>query len=118
MAKRDGGKTRQKSDRVEYEQTMSASDVASYLEGLARGLREGNVALGDGTRGFATAISGDVELTVQGRRGKRRARIDLTIAFRGDNGSSTATGDGASSDGAEAVSQDTPVTTMPDEMSF
>jgi amphi-Trp domain-containing protein len=106
MAKKDGARSRQKPERAEYEQTMSTSEAAAYLEGLARSLREGIFAIGDGAQAFKTAIAGDVELEVEARRGKRRSRIDLTLAFRAVDGNE------------EPTAADQPVATIPDEMSF
>ena len=115
MAKKDGAKSRSRSERFEVEQTMSAGDVANYLEGLARGIREGTVAFGEDSDGFKSAITSDVDFELAARRGKRKSRVALTLAFR------TGTPDEASS--ATAVTEDAPAEdltkdTIPDEMRF
>ena len=63
---------------------MSAADVAGYLEGLAKGLREGTVVIGDEPEDFRAAVTDDVHLEVDARRGKRKSRIELTLAFRAE----------------------------------
>jgi amphi-Trp domain-containing protein len=113
MAKKDGAKARSKSERFEVEETMTSNDVAGYLEGLARALREGTVVIGGETEGFRAAVSGDVEFEVDARRGKRRSRIALTLAFRAEQ----ADGSDASAR-AEPSTEEEPSATMPDEMSF
>lgn len=106
MAKKDGARNRSKSERVELEETLSASDVAAHLESLAKGLREGAVVLGK--RGdFRAPVTGDVDLEIEGRHGKRKSRIELTLAFRRENSDEATPGD-----------EGEPVPTIPDEMSF
>jgi amphi-Trp domain-containing protein len=114
MAKKDGTKARTRSERFEVEETMTMSDVASYLEGIARGLREGTVVIGGETEGFRASVASDVELEVEARHGKRKSRIALTLAFRGD------APDGAVHAGpVEApAAEEQSAATMPDEMSF
>ncbi len=115
MAKKDGAKSRNKSERFEVEETMSAADVAGYLEGLATGLREGAITIGGETAGFRVAIAGDVELEVEARHGKRKSRIELSMAFLAETPDAAEDASEASGDaGAEAP----PEATIPDEMSF
>ena len=115
MAKKDGAKGRQKPGRFEVEQTMSTSEVAGYLEGLARGLRDGTLVVGDEAQGFRTPVDGDVDLEVEARRGKRKSRLALSLAFRATTGSVAAPVE-AANDGSK--SKGPPRTTIPDEMSF
>jgi amphi-Trp domain-containing protein len=111
MAKKDRAKARAKSERTKYELTMSTNAVAAYLEELASSLRKGAVTLGEPADSFETAVDGDVDLAVQARHGKRRSRIELSLAFRAGNGVKAPTNDAQSSD-------EEPVATIPDEMSF
>jgi amphi-Trp domain-containing protein len=118
MAKKDGPKARPRSERFEVEHTMSTGELAGYLEGLAKGFREGTVVLGDEAGGFRAAIAGDVELDVQARSGKRKSRIELTLAFRADQDEVAPSGRSADGDGDSAVAYEPPQATIPDEMSF
>jgi amphi-Trp domain-containing protein len=111
MAKKDGAAKRTKSERFEVEDKMSPGDVAGYLEGIAHGLREGSIVLGEQGESFRVAIAGDIELEVAARHAKRRSRIDLKLRFRrhDDEDTSTPPRD------AEAPAASP---TIPDEMSF
>jgi amphi-Trp domain-containing protein len=115
MAKKDGAKSRARSERFEVEQTMSPGDVADYLEGLAQGIRNGSLAFGHDSGGFKYAIASDVDVGVAARRGKRKSRVALTLAFRteqrGEESPVEAAAEGA-------PSQDLPEDTIPDEMRF
>ena len=93
MAKKDGPKARSTSERFEDERTLSAVEVAGYLEGLARGLREGAVSLGDESDGFRSSVASDVEVEVEARRRKRKSRIDLKLTFRATDDANAAAGD-------------------------
>jgi amphi-Trp domain-containing protein len=119
MAKKDGAKARPKSERFEVEETMTANDVAGYLEGLARGLREGTVVIGGESEGFRVAVASDLDFGVDARRGKRKSRIALTLAFRADraDGNDDETADEPAVD-AEPTAEEPPAATIPDEMSF
>jgi amphi-Trp domain-containing protein len=108
MAKKNGART--KTLRFETEATMSADEVAGYLEDLAQSLRAGSVEVGEGPEGVRVAIESDVELEVEARRGKRKARIELTLAFRAAEIESHR----PSADGTAPAAADT----IPDEMSF
>jgi amphi-Trp domain-containing protein len=107
MAKKDGPKAQRKRGRFQHELTLSADAAATYLEELAGKLRSGAVTIGEGDGALRTAIHGDIELEVEARRGKRKARIDLSLAFRDAGEGVSAPADGSS-----------PVATIPDEMSF
>jgi amphi-Trp domain-containing protein len=114
MAKKDAAKGRAKAERFEVEETMTPHDVAGYLEGIARGLREGTVVIGGETEGFRASVVSDVELEVEARRGKRKSRIALTLAFRGE-APEVAAGTGSTDD---SLADEQSAVTMPDEMSF
>jgi amphi-Trp domain-containing protein len=114
MGKKDGAKSR--SERFEAEQTMTPAGVAEYLEGIARGLRDGTLALGPDGDGLRIPVASSAELEVEARRGKRKSRLALKIAFRAEDsigdggGSPAATRSTASATGNPAI--------IPDEMSF
>jgi amphi-Trp domain-containing protein len=110
MAKKDGAKARSRAERFEVEESMSAHDVAGYLEGLARGLRDGTVVIGGETEGFHAVVAGEVDFEVDARRGKRKSRIELSLAFRSD----TPEQPDESSEGSDGAIPET----IPDEMSF
>jgi amphi-Trp domain-containing protein len=110
MAKKDGAKSR-RSERFEVEDTLSAPDVAGYLEAVARGLREGAVVLGEQGESLTVSVSRNVDFEVAAKRSKRKARVRLTLSFRQEK-PAEAEADG---NGPEQV----PVAaTIPDEMSF
>jgi amphi-Trp domain-containing protein len=115
MAKKSGAKSRTRAERFEVEQTMSPGDVADYLEGLARGIRDGSLAFGQDSDGFKSAIASDVDFELEARRGKRKSRVALTLAFRTERRGEESP--------AEAVTEDAPAEdltkdTIPDEMRF
>jgi amphi-Trp domain-containing protein len=119
MAKKDGAKARPGSQRFEVEETMSANDAAAYLEGLARGLREGTVVLGGEPDGFRAAVASDVDFEVEARSGKRRSRIELTLAFRPHRAEAPRAEVTVEAGGGEAPpGEEQPHATIPDEMSF
>jgi amphi-Trp domain-containing protein len=111
MAKSDSKSPGRNVKRFYDTQVMSGADAASYLEELARGLRQSDIAVGNGTQAITMGIHGDVELEVAARRGKRKGRIDLTLAFRAEDRGERENGTSGS-----GVAQ--PAETMPDEMSF
>ena len=115
MAKKDGGKSRNRSERFEVEQTMTRADAADYLEGLARGLREGNIALGEDSNGFRASIAPEIDFEVTARRGKRKSRVAMTMAFRTDGAAPETQ---ATEDPGEPRGDAMPTDTIPDEMSF
>lgn len=111
MTKKDGAGKRAKAQRFEVEDSMSPGDVAGYLEGIAIGLREGTVVLGEQGESFRAAVAGEIEMEVEARQGKRRSRLDIKLRFR----HGPADDDSASDDDDDAPAAPA---TIPDEMRF
>ena len=113
MAKKDGNKGRPRSERFEVDDVMSAADVAGYLEAVAKGLREGNVALGEQGESFSVPVTGDVDFEVEAKHGKRKSRIELTLRFRQEKTAEPGPDEASTPEGDSSREA-----TIPDEMSF
>ena len=108
MAKKNGSKPRRR-ERMELDQTMTSSEAAGYLEAIAKGLRDGVVYFENDAGGFSFAVNGSVAVELEARQGKRKSRIELTMAFRSQRK------EDPSDDGKD---EKPPANTIPDEMSF
>ena len=109
MAKK---KKRKAGNRVNIVSRQPASEVAAQLEALARGLRDGKFMFDGDEVGFDATPAGDVSIELVARRRRRRARIEVSIAFRAE--------ELPHNDGDQAVSEPVAHTTetVPDEMTF
>jgi amphi-Trp domain-containing protein len=107
MGKRGASKGQSKRGRLEYEVSLDTEAAAAYLEQLALGLRQGSVRLDEQGEGFQASVDGSVDMAVRARQGKRKARLEVSLAFRGPGDAKHA-----------GVTDDPPAATIPDEMSF
>jgi hypothetical protein len=75
-------KSKSRRIRIEHEAELVPEDTALYLEGLARGLRDGRIALYEGAPAFEIDAGSNILIEGRTRQRRRGMRIDLRVSLR------------------------------------
>jgi amphi-Trp domain-containing protein len=70
-------------ESLKFTATVSPAEAASYLESLARGLREGQVLLESGSKSLGLELGSqiEVELAAESDVDKAKGEIELTLSW-------------------------------------
>jgi amphi-Trp domain-containing protein len=66
----------------DFSATIEAGDVASYLESIARGLRDANLVLQSGDQAIALAVGRELSFDVDASAGKNKASVQIELSWK------------------------------------
>lgn len=73
-------------ETFEYESLHDAASIASHLQALADGLKQGRLSLASNGKVLLLKPVGLLQLSVEGRKGKHRSRLLVKVQWRDDTG--------------------------------